>query len=66
MDVGQRVAVTIERAVAFSFPTRLQGRTGVVVGKRGRAQIVEIKDINKPKIYLIEPVHLKKIGGEKK
>ncbi len=58
---GDSVAVTRETAVQSSFPTRLQGRTGIVEGKRGKAVIVKIKDVSKEKKFLIEPIHLKKI-----
>ena len=61
LKTGERVAVIRERAVASSFPVRLQGRTGVVEEKRGKAYIVKIKDTNKDKKFLIEPIHLKKI-----
>ena len=61
LKVGERVAVIRERAVASSFPVRLQGRTGVVEEKRGKTYIVKIKDTNKDKKFLIEPIHLKKI-----
>jgi large subunit ribosomal protein L21e len=55
------VAVTREVSLRASFPERLQGRTGKVKGKRGRAYIVKIKDQKKEKEFLIEPSHLKKI-----
>lgn len=58
---GDSVAVVRERGLRVNFPERLQGRTGVIEGKRGKAYIVKIKDQTKPKLYLIEPVHLKKI-----
>ncbi len=58
---GQAVAVIEEPAVQSSFPKRLQGRTGIVESKRGNACMVKIKDQNKEKRYLIEPIHLKKI-----
>ena len=58
---GESVSVIREQAVHSSFPVRLQGRTGVVDGKRGKAYIVNIKDQNKEKKFLIEPIHLKKI-----
>lgn len=61
---GESVAVIRERSVAFSFPVRLQGRTGKVEGKRGRSYVIEIKDQNKNKKFLIEPIHLKKIKQE--
>lgn len=58
---GDAVAVVKETAVQFSFPERLQGRTGVVEGKQGKVVVVKIKDQNKEKEFLIEPIHLKKI-----
>ena len=61
LEKGEKVAVINERAVASNFPVRLQGRTGVVEEKRGRAYIIKIKDVNKEKKFLIEPIHLKKI-----
>jgi ribosomal protein L21E len=48
-----------------NFPERLQGRTGIVESKRGRAYMVLIKDMNKEKRFLIEPIHLKKIKIQK-
>jgi len=58
---GDSVAVVRERSVNFNFPKRLQGRTGSIEGKRGRVYMVKIKDQNKEKNFLIEPIHLKKI-----
>ncbi|MEK6898291.1 MAG: 50S ribosomal protein L21e [Nanoarchaeota archaeon] len=58
---GESVALVRESAVKSSFPLRLQGRTGVVEGKRGRAYIVKIKDQDKEKKFIISPIHLKKI-----
>ena len=59
---GDRVAIAKEKAVQASFPERMQGRTGVVEGKRGRTYIVKIKDHDKEKTYLIAPIHLKKMA----
>ena len=58
---GDSVAVVEERAVQSSFPKTLQGRTGVVEDKRGKAYLIKIKDQNKEKKFLIEAIHLKKI-----
>ena len=60
-EKGDNVAVVKEVAMQPRFPARLQGRTGVVSGMRGKAYIVKIKDQTKEKIFLIEPIHLKKI-----
>ncbi len=61
LKAGDSVSVVKERSINSNFPTRLQGRTGVVAGKRGKAVIVKIKDVDKEKKFLIEPIHLKKI-----
>jgi len=58
---GEFVSVVREPALRASFPERMQGRTGSVESKRGKAYVVKIKDQNKEKRFLIEPVHLKKI-----
>ncbi|MEK6913685.1 MAG: 50S ribosomal protein L21e [Nanoarchaeota archaeon] len=63
---GDFVAISREQTVASAFPKRLQGITGVVEGKRGRAYMIKIKDGNKEKRLLIEPIHLKKIKQIKK
>ena len=58
---GDKVAVVIERAIEPRFPKRIQGRTGIVKEKRGRFYVVNIKDGNKPKEFIIAPIHLKKL-----
>ena len=66
---GDTVAVVRELSHEFGYVNnRLQGRTGKVLAKRGSAYYIEIKDLNKPKRYLIKPIHLTKIeniGGIK-
>ena len=59
----ERVAVVRERSIKASFPERLQGRTGIIEGKRGRSYIVKIKDSNKEKKFIIEPIHLKMMNS---
>ena len=63
---GDYVSVVREKSETAAFPKRLQGRTGIVKGKKGKAQIVEIKDQNMKKEYLIHPIHLKKIKTSEK
>ena len=63
---GDYVSVIKEASIKSSFPKRLQGRTGIVENKRGKAYIIKIKDQNKEKKFLIEPIHLKKIKHPKK
>lgn len=58
---GDSVAVVKEPAMQPRFPKRLQGKTGKIQSKRGKAYVVLIKDIAKEKKFIIEPIHLKKI-----
>ena len=60
-EEGDKVAVVLEQSLKPGIPKKLQGRTGVVEGKRGGAHIVKIKDQNKLKKFLIKPIHLKKL-----
>jgi ribosomal protein L21E len=43
------------------FPKRIQGRTGIIKEKRGKSYIIKLKDLKKEKIFIINPIHLKKI-----
>lgn len=58
---GDFVAVDVEPSILFGYSDRVQGKTGKVLAKRGNAYEVLINEINKPKRYLIKPIHLKKI-----
>ena len=58
---GDLVAVVRESSIKSGFPARMQGRSGSVEGKRGKAYIINIKDQNKEKKFIIEPIHLKKL-----
>ncbi len=58
---GDSVAIVSEASVNKNFPKRMQGRTGLVQERRGKVYIVNVKDQNKEKQFLIEPIHLKKI-----
>lgn len=46
---GDSVAVLKELSVSSSFPRRLQGRTGEIVERRGKAYIVKVMDNDKEK-----------------
>ena len=65
LEKGDSVAVVREKSINFNFPKRIQGRTGSVEGKRGKAYMVKIKDQNKEKRFLIKPIHLKKMKSIK-
>ncbi len=66
MREGDMVAVVKEPSLKAEFPAKIQGRTGVVEGKRGRSYVIRIKDFNKEKKFIIKPIHLKKIKKAKK
>lgn len=59
---GDTVAVVREHAVKFNYSSRVQGRTGKVIAKRGTAYEVEVKDLERPKRYMLKPIHLKKVA----
>jgi large subunit ribosomal protein L21e len=61
LQEGDYVSVIREKSLQARFPKRLQGKTGIIRGKRGKVYIVKVKDGNKEKKFLIEPIHLKKI-----
>ncbi len=63
---GDFVAVVRELSFPFNYKKGIQGRTGRVISKQGSAYKVEIKDLNKPKIYIIKPIHLRKIEVSQK
>lgn len=58
---GERVAVVMDLAERPNFPKRMQGKTGIVDGKRGKSYIVKINDYDQEKTFIIKPVHLKRI-----
>jgi len=58
---GERVAIVREHSENPGFPKRIQGRTGTIEGKRGRAYIVKVKEYNSEKTHLIKPIHLKRL-----
>jgi ribosomal protein L21E len=57
---GDRVAVVRELSLNTGFPKSIQGKRGVIEGKKGKCYIINIK-IGKNKRFIIHPVHLKKI-----
>lgn len=61
IEDGANVALVMDIGVRASFPKRLKGMNGKVVGSRGKFKLVEIKDGNKLKMFIIHPVHLKKL-----
>jgi large subunit ribosomal protein L21e len=59
-EVGQTVHIEIDSAVQKGMPhPRFHGRTGKVIGQRGRAYLVQIRDGGKYKTLIVRPEHLK-------
>ena len=58
---GERVNIIIDPSVHKGMPfSRFHGLTGVVIGQRGAAFEVSVKDGNKTKIVVARPEHLVK------
>ncbi|PIN90912.1 50S ribosomal protein L21e [Candidatus Pacearchaeota archaeon CG10_big_fil_rev_8_21_14_0_10_34_76] len=61
-DSGDSVAMVRELGQQGpGFPKRMQGRTGKVIVKRGSAYVIEVKDQNMKKQYMVKPIHLRRI-----
>ena len=61
LNDGGSVGIVMDCGVRASFPRRLRGASGKVIGSRGKSKLIEIKDGNKLKTFIIHPVHLKKL-----
>jgi large subunit ribosomal protein L21e len=59
-EVGQNVHIVCEPSIQKGMPhRRFHGKTGKVVGQRGRAWVLAISDGNAEKIVIARPQHLK-------
>ncbi len=59
-DMGQKVHIVLEPSIQKGMPgRRFHGKTGTVIGKRGRAWIVEVPDGNTSKVVISRPQHLR-------
>lgn len=57
---GDKVNIVVNPAIHHGMPhRRYHGKTGVVVGKRGKAYIVKIRLGNKEKTLFVRPEHLR-------
>jgi len=61
VEDGATVALITDAGVRFSYPKRLKGMSGKVLGSRGKFKLVEIKDGNKAKTFIVHPIHLKNL-----
>ena len=58
-DEGEKVNIIIDPSVHKGMPfSRFHGLTGVVVGERGAAYEISVKDGNKTKMVVARPEHL--------
>ncbi|MCE4617359.1 MAG: 50S ribosomal protein L21e [Desulfurococcales archaeon] len=59
-NVGERVHIKINPSVHKGMPhRRYHGKTGIVVGKRGKAYLVELYLGRKKKTLIVRPEHLR-------
>ncbi|OGS42631.1 MAG: 50S ribosomal protein L21e [Euryarchaeota archaeon RBG_16_62_10] len=60
-EVGDRANVNIDPSIHKGQPhVRFQGRTGTVIGARGRAYLIEVKVGGMKKQIIVRPEHLRK------
>ena len=60
-DVGEKVNIIIDPSVHKGMPfSRFHGLTGVIIGERGSAYEVSVKDGDKVKTVIARPEHLVK------
>jgi large subunit ribosomal protein L21e len=61
-EIGQKVVIVPEPSSQSGLPhPRFKGRYGKIIGRRGRAYIVEIRSGDKIKKIISNPEHLKAI-----
>jgi len=56
---GDNVALVAEASIPSSYPKRIMGKTGKIIGERGMSKIVSLLDGGKRKTFIIHPIHLK-------
>lgn len=62
-EMGEKASIVIDPSVHGGQPHhRFQGLTGEVVGRQGRAYVLEIKAGKMKKRVIISPEHLKKLS----
>jgi large subunit ribosomal protein L21e len=59
-DVGDRVTIVIDSSFQKGWPhNRFHGMTGTVVGRRGRAFLVDVRFGGRIKQAIVRPEHLR-------
>lgn len=64
-EEGERVLITLQPYFKGFPAPRYDGRHGIVVERRGRAYVVEIKDLGARKELIVAPVHLRRLEPQK-
>jgi large subunit ribosomal protein L21e len=60
-EEGEKASIIIDPSIHKGQPhRRFYGSTGTIVGKQGRAFLVEVKTGNKKKTLIVGPEHLRK------
>ena len=60
-EIGERVTILIDSSVQKGWPhNRFHGMTGIVMGKRGRAYLVDVRFGGRTKQGVVRPEHLRK------
>ncbi len=61
-EIGEKVVIDVEPSMREGIPhRRYQGKVGVVVGRRGRAYLVDVRvGRRKVKHLIVPPIHLKR------
>ncbi|MHA1409647.1 MAG: 50S ribosomal protein L21e [Candidatus Odinarchaeia archaeon] len=58
--IGEKVNIVINPSVHKGQPhKRYHGKTGSIIGRRGQAYLISLKEGNKEKIIISRPEHLK-------
>jgi len=63
LNIGDKVALVRDLSFKTSFPERMQGRTGIIVEKRGEGYVVDVKDGSKIKKITAKKINLKKLSN---
>lgn len=58
---GDKVVFKPSPDFPIQFHKRYRGLIGIIIGKRGKAYVVEVEKNKKKKIIITYPIHLKKI-----
>ncbi len=61
VTVGDTVSIVPELGVKRHFPERMCGKSGTVIGFRGEFVMFKAMDGNREKVFIIHPVHLKRL-----